>query len=97
METATWILVIFLSVTLLLFLILAIVLVAKLIGITKEVKKIVITGQGIAEKADDIVDNVKDLSTIGGLVKFFVDSYTKHKVNNNKKDKGGKNEEEKEK
>ena len=80
METPAWILVIFLSVALLVFLILAIVLTAKLIGVTKEVKKIVIKGQDIAEKADDIVENVKDMSSIGGLVKTFVNKYTKGKA-----------------
>ena len=69
MNIAEWILVIFLSIALLIFLILAIVLVAKLIGVTKEVKKIVITGQGIA-------DNVKDLSSVGGIVKTFAKKYT---------------------
>lgn len=73
----TWILVIFLSVALLVFLILGIILLAKLIDMTKEAKKIIITGQGIAEKADDIAENVKDMSSIGGLVKRFVNSYTK--------------------
>ena len=81
METPAWILVIFLSVALLVFLVLAIVLTAKLIGVTKEVKKIVIKGQGIAEKADGIVDNVKDMTSIGGLVKTFVNKYTKGKGN----------------
>lgn len=84
MDTAAWILVIFLSVTLLIFLIVTTVLVIKLIGITKEVKKIVIKGQDIAEKADDIVDNVKDMSSVGGLVKTFVNKYTKAKGNNKK-------------
>ncbi len=70
MNTAEWILVIFLSVALLVFLILAGILVAKLIGLTKEVKKIIITGQGIAE-------NVKDMSSIGGIVKTFAEKYTK--------------------
>ncbi len=87
--TATWILVIFLSIALLFFLILAIVLLFKLISITKEAKKIIITGQGIAEKADDIVDNVKDMTSLGGLVKTFVNSYTKRK--NNKKEGGQRN------
>lgn len=73
----TWILVIFLSVALLVFLILGIILLVKLIDMTKEAKKIIITGQGIAEKADDIAENVKDMSSIGGLVKHFVTSYTK--------------------
>ena len=79
MNTAEWILVIFLSCALLVFLILAIVLLAKLIGITKEVKKIVITGQDIAEKADDIVENVKGMTSVGGLVKNLVNKYNKTK------------------
>ena len=89
METSAWILVIFLSCALLLFLILAIILTIKLINITKEIKKIVITGQGIAEKADDIADNVRDMSSVGGLVKYFVNLYTKK--NNKANHKGGRN------
>ena len=72
MNLAEWILVIFLSTFLLLFLILAVVLLAKLIGVTREVKKIIITGQDIAE-------NIKDMSSIGGVVKTFADKYTKSK------------------
>ena len=56
METAAWILVIFLSTALFLFIVLGIVLLIKLIGFTKEAKKIVIQSQDIAEKADDIVE-----------------------------------------
>jgi len=74
MNVAEWILVMFLSVALLVFLILAIVLTVKLIGVTKEAKKIVVTGQGIAE-------NVKDMTSVGGLVKTFVNKYTKSKSN----------------
>ena len=75
METPAWILVIFLSVALFIFLLLGIILLAKLIGFTKEAKKVVVQSQGIAEKADDIVDNVRDLTTVGGIVKHVVDSY----------------------
>ena len=81
MDTAAWILVIFLSTALLMFLIVSIVLIIKMIGVTKEVKKIVIKGQDIADKADDIVENVKDMSSIGGLVKTFVNKYNKDKGN----------------
>lgn len=81
MNTAEWILVTFLSVTLLIFLIVGIILIIKLIDFTGEAKKIVLTGQGIADKTDDIVDNVKDLTTVGGLVKTFVNQYNdNHKV-----------------
>ena len=76
METPAWILVFILSGMLFLFLLLFIILLIKLIGVTKEAKKIRIQGQGIAEKADDIAGNVRDMTTVGGLVKYFVDSYT---------------------
>lgn len=81
METPAWILVFILSFTLLLFLVLGIILLIKLITITKEVKKIIYTSQNIAAKADDIVDNVKDMTSVGGLVKTFVQRYNNHKPN----------------
>ena len=71
MNVAEWILVAFLSVALLCFLIVAIVLAVKLIHLADEAKKIVITGQSIATKTDDIVDNVKGLTSVGGIVKTF--------------------------
>lgn len=74
MELATWILVIFLSVTLFIFLVVGIILMIRLISITKEANKIVLQGQNIAEKADDIADNVRDMTTVGGLVKHFVNN-----------------------
>ena len=72
MELATWILVIILSVTLFIFLVVGIILMVRLIGVTKEANKIMLQGQDIAEKADDIADNVRDMTTVGGLVKHFV-------------------------
>ncbi len=71
MAIAEWILVIFLSVTLFVFLVSGVVLIIKLIGLAEEVRKIVQTGQGIAAKADDIVDNVKGMTSVGGIVKTF--------------------------
>jgi len=76
MNTAEWILVVILSLTLLTFLIIGIILFVKLIGLTKEAKKVIVTSQSIADKADDVVDNVKDLTSVGGLVKTFVNRYT---------------------
>lgn len=75
MEAPAWILVIFLSVALFIFLVLAIVLVIALIGVTKEAKKIMLKGQNIAETAGDIAENVRDFTTVGGLVRYFVDNY----------------------
>ncbi len=74
METPAWILVIILSVTLFIFLLVAIILVIALIGVTKEAKKIVLQGQNIAETANDIAENVRDFTTVGGLVKYVVDN-----------------------
>ena len=74
MELATWILVIFLSIALLVFLVVGIILMIKMINLTKEANKVIVQSQGIAEKADDIADNVRDMTTVGGLVKHFVNS-----------------------
>lgn len=71
MNVAEWILVVMLSVALLIFLIAGIVLIIKLIDLSNEAKKIVQTGQAIATKADDIVDNVKGMTSVGGIVKTF--------------------------
>jgi len=87
MNTAEWILVMFLSTALLIFLILAIVLTIKLIRVTEEINKIVIKGQDIADKADDIVENVRDMSSVGGLVKTLVNKYTKTKESKKSQDK----------
>ena len=87
METPAWILVFILAITLFLFLFVGIILVIKLIGVTKEAKKIMIQGQGIAEKADDIVDNVRDMTTVGGVVKYFAESYLDKAEKKKKKSK----------
>lgn len=71
MELATWILVIILSVTLTIFLIVGIILIIKLIKIAGDAKGIVAKGQQIATKADDIVDNVKGITSVGGIVRNF--------------------------
>ncbi len=71
MNIAEWILVVFLSVALLVFLVIGIILLLKLIRLADEAQKIVMTGQGIAAKADDIVDNVKGMTSVGGIVKTF--------------------------
>ncbi len=71
MEIATWILVVILSIALFIFLIAGIALAIKLIQVAEEAKKVIATGQQIATKADDIVDNVKGMTSVGGIVKNF--------------------------
>ena len=41
----------------------------------KETRKIVDVSQGIVNKADDIVDNVKQVSAVGGIVKVVTDAF----------------------
>ena len=78
LSIAEWILVAFLSIALFIFLVLGIILLKKLIDLTKEANKIVIKGQDIAEKADniaskaeDVAENVKGMTSVGGVVKTF--------------------------
>lgn len=87
MNTAEWIIVVILSVTLFIFLVIGIVLLIKLIGVTKEAKKIIIKGQDIAANANDVVANVKGLTSIGGVVKTFADKYTSPKYKKQEKEK----------
>ncbi len=88
MNVAEWILVAILSITLLVFLIVGIVLIVKLIGLTKEAQKVVEKGQDIADNANGIVNNVKGMTSIGGTVEMFVDKYInpklKEKIKENK-------------
>ena len=87
MNTAEWILVAILSITLLIFLIVGIVLVIKLIGVSKEIKKVVIEGQDIAKNTNGIVSNVKGMTAIGGTVEMFVDKYINPKLKDKLKEK----------
>lgn len=91
MNTAEWILVVILSVTLFIFLICGIVLIIKLIGLSKEVKEVVIEGQDIAKNTNGIVSNVKGMTSIGGTVEMFVDKYINPKLKEKMKEpkKGG--------
>ena len=87
MNTAEWILVAFLSGALLIFIIVAIVLAVKLINLTDEAKKIIQKGQDIAEKADDVVNNVKTYTTVKGVAGALNSLY--NTVKDNKKTKKG--------
>lgn len=79
LNTAEWIIAIILIVTLFLFLVLAIILLAKLISLTKDAKQVIATSQQIANKADDVAGNIKDMTSIGGIVKTFATSYINNK------------------
>ena len=80
MNTAEWILVIILSVTLFVFLVVGIILLISLIKLSKEAKKIAIKGQDIAESANGVVNNVKGMTALGGTVEMFVNKYITPKL-----------------
>lgn len=86
MNTAEWILVVILSVTLFVFLVIGIILLITLIKLSKETQKIVIKGQDIAENANTVVSNVKGMTSIGGAVELFVDKYITQKIKGKSKD-----------
>ncbi len=94
MNTAEWILVAILSLTLFIFLILGIVLVIKLLGVSGEMKKVIIKGQDIADNANGVVSNVRGMTSIGGTVEMFVEKYInpklKEKAKERKEDDKGK-------
>ena len=93
MNTAEWILVAILSVTLFVFLIVGIILLLRLISISKEVEKVIVEGQDIAKNANGIVSNVKGMTSIGGTVEMFVDKYINSKLQDKpKEDKEKKDE-----
>lgn len=87
MNTAEWILVAILSVTLFIFLVVAIVLFYKLIGLSNEIKKVAVEGQDIAKNASGVVSNVKGMTSIGGTVEMFVNKYINPKLKDKMKEK----------
>ena len=87
MNVAEWILVAILSLTLFIFLVVGIVLIFKLIELSKEVKTVVIEGQDIAENTNGIVSNVKGMTAIGGTMEMFVDKYVTPRLKEKLKEK----------
>lgn len=81
MEITAWILIILLSVSMLVLITLSIVLVVNLIKLTRTAKHVVATGQNVVAKADDIADNVKQMTSVAGVVKTFFRHYTNSKGN----------------
>ena len=90
MNVAEWIIVAILSITLMVFLIVGIVLIVKLIGLSDEVKEVVIEGQDIAKNTNGIMSNVKGMTAIGGTIEMFVDKYINPKLRENIKSKEAK-------
>lgn len=91
MNTAEWILVVILSVTLFVFLVVGIILMIKLFGVSDEVKRVVVKSQDIAENANGVVTNVRGLTSVGGTVEMLVDKYINPKIKKTMEEKEEKN------
>ena len=92
MDTALWILVVILSITLFAFLVAGIMLFINLIGLSKEAKEVIIESQDIAKNTNGIVSNVRGMTSIGGTVEMFVDKYINPKLKSKLKEEGSKND-----
>ena len=80
MNVAEWILVAILCITLFIFLVVGIILMVKLMELSDEVKRVAVKGQSIADDANDVVSNVKGMTSIGGTVGMIVDKYINPKI-----------------
>lgn len=80
MNVAEWILVAILSITLFIFLVVGIVLMVKLMEVSDEMKRVAIKGQYVADNANDVVTNVKGMTSIGGTVEMLVNKYLNPKI-----------------
>ena len=96
MNTAEWILVAILGVTLFVFLVVGIILMIKILSVSEEVKRVAIKSQDIADNANGVVTNVRGLTSVGGTVEMLVDKYFNPKIKETlkerKKDDGGRKE-----
>ena len=86
MNTAEWIIVAILAITLLIFLVVGIILIVKLIDLTKDARKVIVEGQDIAKNTNGIVANIKGMTSIGGTVEMFVDKYINPKLKDKTKE-----------
>lgn len=75
MNLAEWILIMFLSVALLVFLIVGVIFLIKFTSLLSEIEIMVQSGQSFFEKADDVADNIKDITSFGPLVRGLIKEY----------------------
>ena len=95
MNVAEWILVAILAVTLMVFLILGIILMVRVLGMTDEMKRVLMKSQDIADNANGVVTNVRGLTSVGGTVEMLVDKYINPKLKETlkeRKEDGGRKE-----
>lgn len=71
MNVAEWILVSILSIALFVFLVVGIILIIKLIDLANDVKKVIATGQSVADKAENIASRAATFTTVKGAANTF--------------------------
>jgi len=84
MNVAEWIIMVILAVTLFVFLLLGIIVLAKIMKLIKETRRFIETGQEFADKATGVASNLYDMTLVGGLtnlVKRVKKQYNKNKKN----------------
>lgn len=72
METALVILVIILSITLFLFLVCGIIFLIKLIRFIDLTKNVVKKGQSVAVQAEGVASNLREMTSVGGMMRHLV-------------------------
>lgn len=80
MNTAEWILVVILGITLFVFLVVGIIAMIRALGVMDEAKKVIVKSQDIADNANGVVSNVKGMTSLGGTVELLVDKYVNPKL-----------------
>lgn len=80
MNTAEWILVAILGITLFVFLVVGIIAMIRALGVMDEAKKVIVKSQDIADNANGVVSNVKGMTSLGGTVELLVDKYVNPKL-----------------
>lgn len=80
MNVAEWIIVAILSLTLLAFLIVGIILMLKLMDLSKDAQRIIAKGQDLADNANGVVSNVKGMTALGGTMEMIVNKYVNPKI-----------------
>ncbi|MBR2831193.1 hypothetical protein IKE83_02435 [Candidatus Saccharibacteria bacterium] len=80
MNVAEWIIVAILSLTLLAFLIVGIILMLKLMDLSKDAQRIIAKGKDLADNANGVVSNVKGMTALGGTMEMIVNKYVNPKI-----------------
>ena len=92
MNVAEWIIVSILSFALLAFLILGIITMIRWRRLADEATKIAVKGQDVVDTAGDVVENVRDFTSLGRIIKTVSDTVVENAAKAKKSEKSEKSE-----